>query len=159
MIVVECLDVIVRNVSIWHLCVLAQFSMTSYVITFMNSIWVFHEETFQNLINKESQVAENIDKMINVWNDFKPDVRTSKNMDDDVKQGAMESTYYFEDLLTKIETILYLGCTKFSLLNFLVKLMHLKVLNKWINNTFDSVLKLLRDASPNENRLLVSHYN
>ena len=33
-------------------------------------------------------------------------------------------------------------------LNFLVKLMHLKVLNKWTNRSFDMLLKLLKEVFP-----------
>ena len=34
----------------------------------------------------------------------------------------------------------YLGCSKFSSLNFLVKLMHIKVINSWSNKSFDMLL-------------------
>ena len=37
--------------------------------------------------------------------------------------------------------------------------MYLKVPNKWTNKSFDSLLKLLKDALPDENRLPVSHYD
>ena len=66
---------------------------------------------------------------------------------------------YFDDLFTEIESELYLGCIKFSSLNLLVKLMHLKVSNKWTNKSFDSLLKLLKNALPEGNSLLVSHYD
>ena len=50
-------------------------------------------------------------------------------------------------------------CIKFSSLNFLVKLMHLKVSNKWTNKSFDSLIKLLKYALPEGNRLPVSQYD
>lgn len=43
---------------------------------------------------------------------------------------------------------LYPGCTKFSSLMFLVKLMHIKVLNGWTNKSFDMLLELLKEAFP-----------
>ena len=36
--------------------------------------------------------------------------------------------------------------------------MHIKVLNQWINKSFDMLLELLMDAFPNETRILSSHY-
>ena len=42
---------------------------------------------------------------------------------------------------------------------FLVKLMHLKVFHKWTNKSFDSLLNLLKEALPKDNKLPVSHYN
>ena len=41
---------------------------------------------------------------------------------------------------------------------FLVKLIHLKVLFKWPNECMDEMLKLLRDALPEGNKLPTSHY-
>ena len=43
----------------------------------------------------------------------------------------------YDELFVEMETELYLGCQKFSSLNFLAKLMCLKVLNKWTNRAFD----------------------
>ena len=54
---------------------------------------------------------------------------------------------------------MYPGCTKFSSLKFLVKLIHLKVSNKWTNKSFNFLLKLLKDKLPKENKLPVSHYD
>ena len=39
---------------------------------------------------------------------------------------------------------LYLGCTKFSKLSFLVRLFHSKCLNGWSNKSFDLLLELLK---------------
>ncbi|CAH9109850.1 unnamed protein product [Cuscuta europaea] len=64
----------------------------------------------------------------------------------------------FEDLLFELHAELYPGCTKVSSLNFLVKLMHLKVLYKWANECMDSVVKLLKDVLPDGNKLPTSHY-
>ena len=37
--------------------------------------------------------------------------------------------------------------------------MHLKVLHKWTNNSFDSLLKLLKKAFLKDNKLSMSHYD
>ena len=96
-----------------------------------------------------------MDGMIDVSNNFmEPD-----NRGDDVDKGATGSAQYFDDLFTDIESKLYLGYIKFSFLNFLVKLMHLKVSNKWTNKSFDLLIKLLKVELPKGNRLPVSHYD
>ena len=75
-----------------------------------------------------------------------------------VDEGVMGSNQYFDDLFTEIESELYPRYIKLSSLNFLVKLMHLKVSNIWTNKSFDSLIKLLKDVLPKENRLPISHY-
>ena len=54
----------------------------------------------------------------------------------------------YDDLFTALNLELYPGVSSFSSLNFLVKLMHLKVMNKWTNKSFDELLKLLKLAFP-----------
>ncbi|KAF2308960.1 hypothetical protein GH714_026022 [Hevea brasiliensis] len=63
----------------------------------------------------------------------------------------------FEKLLREAQHELYPGCLKFSTLSFTIKLLHLKVYNKWSNKSFDMLLKLLRDALPEGQTLLKSH--
>ena len=53
---------------------------------------------------------------------------------------------------------LYPGCLKFTSFNLLVKLMHIKVLNRWSNKSFDMLLELLNEAFPNGVKLPVSYY-
>ena len=53
---------------------------------------------------------------------------------------------------------LYPGCRKYSALNFLIKLMHLKVISKCSNHYFDGLLELLVDALPDGTILPKSHY-
>ncbi|TYJ99419.1 CACTA en-spm transposon protein [Cucumis melo var. makuwa] len=54
----------------------------------------------------------------------------------------------FQDLLNEARNELYPGCSEFLSLNFLVKLMHVKVLNGWSNKSFDMLLELLRATFP-----------
>ena len=37
--------------------------------------------------------------------------------------------------------------------------MHLEVMHKWTNKSFDELLKLLKDVLPKKNRLPKSHYD
>lgn len=69
-----------------------------------------------------------------------------------------EQSYKFDGLFDEIKKELYLGCQSFSALNFVVKLMHLKVLNKWSNKSSDMLLKLLKEAFSEETNLSRSHY-
>ena len=96
-----------------------------------------------------------MDETIDILNDFmEPD-----DGGDGVDEGAMGLDQCFDDLFTETESELYLGCIKFSALNFLVKLMYLKVSNKWTNKFFDSLLTLLKDALPEGKMLPISHYD
>ena len=47
-----------------------------------------------------------------------------------IDEGTLEYEKLFDDLQPK----LWPGCTKMPALNFIVKLMHIKVLNKWTNS-------------------------
>lgn len=59
-----------------------------------------------------------------------------------------DTTNIFQDLLNKARNKLYLNCSKFFSLNFLVKLIHVKVLNVWSNKSFDMLSELLRAVFP-----------
>ncbi|XP_074342166.1 uncharacterized protein LOC141679607 [Apium graveolens] len=59
-----------------------------------------------------------------------------------------ESTANFLKLLKAAETELWEGCEEFTLLAFVVELMHLKAISRWSNTSFNGLLKLLRRAMP-----------
>ena len=63
-----------------------------------------------------------------------------------------------DHLFGEAHQALYPGCTKFSALTFLVKLMHIKVLNGWNNKSYDMLLELLLDAFANDTSIPKSHY-
>ncbi|XP_023767031.1 uncharacterized protein LOC111915622 [Lactuca sativa] len=63
----------------------------------------------------------------------------------------------FAQLLEEMETQLYHGCI-FPSLEFLAKLMHIKVNNKWTDSSFDQLLELLQLAFPKGNKVPFSHY-
>ena len=86
-------------------------------------------------------------------------INDDHDMLDETEIGIEDTEYdEFKDLLSDLQVGLYLGCTKYSSLNFLVKLMHLKVLYKWPNKCMDSMLKLLKDAFLEGNKLPTSNY-
>ena len=63
-----------------------------------------------------------------------------------------------DELFKKVENELYFGCKKFSTLTILVKLIHIKVLNRWMNKSFDMLLELLKNAFSNDTKIPSSHY-
>ena len=60
--------------------------------------------------------------------------------------AAESSNVQYDALFTTLNSQLYPIVSYFSSLNFLVKLIHSKVMNKWTNNLFDELLKLLKMA-------------
>ena len=59
-----------------------------------------------------------------------------------------ETTNIFQELLNEAQNKLYPGCLEFSSLNFLLKLIYIKVLNDWSNKFFNMFLALLKAAFP-----------
>ncbi|KAL2542697.1 Uncharacterized protein Adt_03675 [Abeliophyllum distichum] len=94
--------------------------------------------------HNEGLVTE--DEMADVLNDVVRDDST-----------AAASNLGYDALFDALHSELYAGVSSFSSLNFLTKLMHLKVVNKWTNKSVDGLLKLLKSAFPKIN-LVDSHY-
>ena len=69
-----------------------------------------------------------------------------------------EQTRY-ESLYKALKHPLYKGCKNFSALTFVVKLMNIKVLNKWSDNSFEMLLKLLHEMLPEGNNCPNSYYD
>ena len=69
-----------------------------------------------------------------------------------------EKTKRFFRLLKYFEKMLYPRCTKYSKLSFLVKLLHIKCLCGWSNNSITILLEFLRDAFPNAKENIPESY-
>ena len=65
----------------------------------------------------------------------------------------------YEKLFDNIQAELWPGCMKMSALNFMVKLTHIKVLNKWTNTSLDQLLEMLKISYPDGNKIPNSHYH
>ncbi|XP_042974597.1 uncharacterized protein LOC122306228 [Carya illinoinensis] len=126
--------------------------------------WIFHgEEETRPLIDVDSdfdlsdedEYIDDIDHMLDdIW------AGTFHN----VPQGSQGDTIpmpscpsvpestsckpSFDQLLEDARRPLFTGCTKFSKLSFVVKLLHIKTLGGWSIKSFDMLLKLLRAAFP-----------
>ncbi|XP_062089145.1 uncharacterized protein LOC133795705 [Humulus lupulus] len=64
----------------------------------------------------------------------------------------------YDALLDSVHNPLYENCTKFFVLSAVVKLMNLKVINKWTDKGFDDLLKCLKEMLPDGNHCLISYY-
>ena len=109
--------------------------------------WIFHGEV-EEVVAK--QVIEE-DEMIHVVEDFL--LPTTEEVEAD-PSGSKD----YDDLFEEIQTELYPGCDWMSSLNFLAKMLHLKVRGKIPIEIFDEILKLLRIAFPKGNKIPSSHY-
>ncbi|XP_060960875.1 uncharacterized protein LOC115723900 [Cannabis sativa] len=64
----------------------------------------------------------------------------------------------FYDLIKDVETELYLGCTSFTKLSFVIELFHIKCMCGWSDNSFGKVLELFKRALPKGETLPDSFY-
>ncbi|XP_031107361.1 uncharacterized protein LOC116012037 isoform X1 [Ipomoea triloba] len=126
--------------------------------------WIFHGEspTFQERSNNGSQVEyddsdddENLDGVDEFLNEYGNFVNFNSQLNPNTHSGEID---HFENMLREAKQELYPGCTKFSKLPLTVKLLHLKVYNKWSNKSFDMLLELLKECLPDGNTLPHSHY-
>ena len=126
------------------------------------TVWSFHGESFHN--PPVDYPEDDSDEMADVLADLAGHGGYGETNNTSGGSFNEHPTYdnnrqdKFDDLFKEMEIELYPGCQKFSALNFLVKLMHLKVLNKWSNKSFDMLLKLLNEALPTGTILPSSHY-
>ncbi|XP_022003765.1 uncharacterized protein LOC110901234 [Helianthus annuus] len=64
----------------------------------------------------------------------------------------------FEDLVKEVETELYPGCTKYSSIDFLAKLLNIKDTYHLQNEAVDRILSLLRESMLEGNKIPPSYY-
>ncbi|XP_057771556.1 uncharacterized protein LOC130992829 [Salvia miltiorrhiza] len=74
------------------------------------------------------------------------------------QQPNHENNARYEKLFEVVHNPLYEGCGE-SALTFVVKLMNIKVLNKWSDKSFEMLLKLLHEVLPQDNNCPDSYYN
>ena len=88
-------------------------------------------------------------EMLGILHDLQGSIKHDKKIADEVGSEndisfnsgfEEEKANIFQELLNQARRELYQGYLKFSSLNFLVMLMHVKVLNGWSNKSFDMLL-------------------
>ncbi|KAI3458716.1 hypothetical protein Pfo_015379 [Paulownia fortunei] len=81
-----------------------------------------------------------------------------RRKDNNENPSAEELGESYISMFEEAHQELYSGSTNFSAFSFLVKLMHVKVLNGWSNKSFNMLLQLLREVFPKLNAIPTSHY-
>ena len=99
------------------------------------------------------------DDIIASLNDMHAPINKEVDLNEATSNEMGKNGENIDYLFGKAYQELYPGCTKCSALTFLVKLMHIKVLNGWSNKSFDMFLELLLDAFPDEAKIPKSHYD
>ncbi|KAA0053316.1 late secretory pathway protein AVL9-like [Cucumis melo var. makuwa] len=106
-------------------------------------------------LSREANVGDEDDDILDLLTNLqgskiarKEDFDDGDGFDDEFPEDVdeMDTSNVFKELMNEARNPFYPECTKFSSLNFLVKLMHIKVLNNWSNKSFDMLLELLKDA-------------
>ncbi|WMV08116.1 hypothetical protein MTR67_001501 [Solanum verrucosum] len=129
-------------------------------VVFFNSMetsWIYHgEELFSSkLVNQldkgdDHEMQDMLHEAFGIPPTSFVDMDTSAEGFDRSNQDNMgfdKKTEEFFRLLKEAERKLYPG-SKYSLLSFLVRLLHLKCLNGWSNKSFSMLLELLKDVLP-----------
>ncbi|XP_062074100.1 uncharacterized protein LOC133778247 isoform X1 [Humulus lupulus] len=122
--------------------------------------WHWHGE--DEIIPMRARIDQNDeDEMMDVLTDLMQndnDEQAENERGQEIPTTDYRSGQHYNDLFAEIEAPLFPGCQNYTSLNFLVKLMHFKVLGKIPNKIFDGMLELLHDAFPAPNKLPKSHY-
>ncbi|CAN1121606.1 hypothetical protein LINPERHAP2_LOCUS866 [Linum perenne] len=127
--------------------------------------WIYHGETSQSHVNMMDDANANNsmddddddgdDQLFDLLDEHQTFIHSEENYEGDSTNKGYEE---YLQLLEKAHRELYPSCTKYSQLSFIVKLLHLKVYNKWSNKSFDMLLKLLKDLLPDGNLVPNSFY-
>ncbi|KAK6119280.1 hypothetical protein DH2020_046968 [Rehmannia glutinosa] len=132
-------------------------------------VWIFHGEVSgpSNCASPTNEVEhvddfEEDDTFFDMLNELR-DAEVAGNSEirsDDYIQNTTGEQFgeHYMAMFDEAQRELYAGCKKFSAFSFLVKLMHVKVLNGWSNKSFDMLLKLLEKAFPKPNAIPSSYY-
>ncbi|XP_071719134.1 uncharacterized protein [Rutidosis leptorrhynchoides] len=113
------------------------------------TIWRHHGE-----LPQPPEVHNTTDPLRNFLHDIQleevPNFEEEGPNDDETMNDTTATA--LEDLIGSTQTELYPG-SKLSSLEFLAKLTHIKVLNKWTNTSFDQLLELLIQSHPPNNTI------
>ncbi|RVW66346.1 hypothetical protein CK203_065230 [Vitis vinifera] len=126
--------------------------------------WIFHGEEHESQPNEQNDIgvdteivdatdADILNEVVDALNDACGHKDNDINLEESTTHGK------FDYLLGEANKELYPGCKKFSALTFLVKLMHIKVLNRWSDKSFDMLLQVLVDAFPERSNIPKTYYD
>ncbi|KAI3786099.1 hypothetical protein L1987_45226 [Smallanthus sonchifolius] len=136
-----------------------KFHMYSFGFCRTYTMWSYHGESSIHpvIVVDDVEPRNDMDDVIEdvMGERMEEDTNTNEGNSGTESRGVRDD---FEALLKEVQSELYPGCTKFSSLDFLAKLMHIKVKNKWTNSSFDELLELLQSSHPEGNKIPPSHY-
>lgn len=113
--------------------------------------WIFHGETVHIYEGNEDDLGNTVEDIMDST-DFATGDELNELLDEmreaqQPNRVDYDETECFRQLLKDAQCALYPGC-KMSLLSAIVKLLHLKVLGKWSNKSFNMLLEFLNDILP-----------
>ncbi|KAE8648074.1 hypothetical protein Csa_018866 [Cucumis sativus] len=155
--------------------------MSVFVHVFITRRWTFHGDTigispflrsnsrflgatFSNLSERREDnvnLRENIgvrDTMDSEILEMINDLHGSMFEETTRESNEQDESNRISGMFPVIEEELYPRCLKFTSFNFLVKLRHIKVLNRWNDKSFDMLLELLNETFTDGVKLPASYY-
>jgi hypothetical protein len=136
--------------------------------------WIHHGENFDVYANEHSVEVHEYDSLQELGmnehdnysdgnlNELLQDLHNAeKDKEDGENENDAEPSNngsFLKIVMKDAKRQLYPGCTKFSKLTFVVKLLHMKSFYRISNSAFSAILKLLVDAFPECNTLPKSYY-
>ncbi|XP_071708293.1 uncharacterized protein [Rutidosis leptorrhynchoides] len=128
--------------------------------------WSFHGESLVDsnprvpyCNDTNDDVNDYVDDDVNVEESYNGDEDNFDDMLHDLEDNVAEKYHdKFQQLFVDSEKPLYNGCTNFTKLSAVVKLVNLKANNGWSDTSFTSLLELLHKMLPEDNELPVSTY-
>ncbi|XP_020270701.1 uncharacterized protein LOC109845856 [Asparagus officinalis] len=142
----------------WHEFGIMQDHLVRYGIMVSYKIWLHHGELPDN---QHGDSSDDRDESDDGNRDEYPELledhcRGTYMDDDDVEMN--HDVQNFKKLLEASQREMYPGCKKFTLLAFAVKMLHVKVENRWSNKSFDMIIQIFRDLLPEGHLVLGSIY-
>ncbi|XP_020243472.1 uncharacterized protein LOC109821720 [Asparagus officinalis] len=122
--------------------------LVRYGIMVSYKIWLHHGELPDNQHgdsgdDRDENDDDNKDEYPELMEDH---YRETYMEDDDVEMD--HDVRNFKKLLEASQREMYPGCKNFTLLAFVVKMLHVKVKNRWSNKSFDMILQIFMDLLP-----------
>ena len=129
------------------------------------TVWVYHGE--KDVVPQHQIPTVGATSSANVIRDELTDVLLDLANEMNFEMGGAdegieeldEEAMSYDENFEELKSELWPGCKSMSSLNFLVKLMHLKVMHKWTNRSFDMLCQLLKISHPEGNKVPDSHYD
>ncbi|XP_062120517.1 uncharacterized protein LOC133834781 [Humulus lupulus] len=127
---------------------LVELHLVQHGIQLSYKVWDYHGEKHDHPSAEKEVILDGgvHDEMVDILADISGHVEIGESSEP-IQEGN-DQNKNLDEIFKQMEKELYPGCKSFSALNFLVKLMHVKLLNKWSEKYFDMLLGLMKKAFP-----------